>query len=164
MNPVDHPHGGGNHQHIGKASTIARSAVPGQKVGLIAARRVCILPSLNLRTSLMKPLFRRVCCVVPSRSKTFRRLFCPHQMSCPVSFKMSMYAIRTGYDIYVHALSWTLNLAGISMLRIYKLICPSPESSMCAEIRESNSSTAISYLSIDSNQSPPGKLITVDCH
>ena len=40
MNPVDHPHGGGNHQHIGKASTIARSAVPGQKVGLIAARRV----------------------------------------------------------------------------------------------------------------------------
>ena len=38
--PVDHPHGGGNHQHIGKASTIARSAVPGQKVGLIAARRV----------------------------------------------------------------------------------------------------------------------------
>lgn len=42
MNPVDHPHGGGNHQHIGKASTIARSAVPGQKVGLIAARRVRI--------------------------------------------------------------------------------------------------------------------------
>ena len=44
MNPVDHPHGGGNHQHIGKASTIARSAVPGQKVGLIAARRVCTRP------------------------------------------------------------------------------------------------------------------------
>ena len=43
MNPVDHPHGGGKHQHIGKASTIARSAVPGQKVGLIAARRVRIL-------------------------------------------------------------------------------------------------------------------------
>lgn len=46
MNPVDHPHGGGNHQHIGKASTIARSAVPGQKVGLIAARRVCVSLSL----------------------------------------------------------------------------------------------------------------------
>ncbi|KAK7471144.1 60S ribosomal protein L2 [Stygiomarasmius scandens] len=43
MNPVDHPHGGGNHQHIGKASTIARSAVPGQKVGLVAARRVSAL-------------------------------------------------------------------------------------------------------------------------
>ncbi|PPQ93976.1 LOW QUALITY PROTEIN: hypothetical protein CVT25_012939 [Psilocybe cyanescens] len=42
MNPIDHPHGGGNHQHIGKASTIACSAVPGQKVGLIAARRLGI--------------------------------------------------------------------------------------------------------------------------
>ncbi|KAF4397395.1 hypothetical protein G4B88_027135 [Cannabis sativa] len=39
MNPVEHPHGGGNHQHIGHASTIARDAAPGQKVGLIAARR-----------------------------------------------------------------------------------------------------------------------------
>eukprot|EP00088_Acartia_fossae_P045714 TRINITY_DN49266_c0_g1_i1.p1 TRINITY_DN49266_c0_g1~~TRINITY_DN49266_c0_g1_i1.p1 ORF type:complete len:255 (-),score=2.32 TRINITY_DN49266_c0_g1_i1:58-822(-) len=39
MNPVDHPHGGGNHQHIGHASTISRSAPPGKKTGLIAARR-----------------------------------------------------------------------------------------------------------------------------
>ncbi|CAK9296708.1 unnamed protein product [Gordionus sp. m RMFG-2023] len=39
MNPVDHPHGGGNHQHIGKASTVRRDAPPGRKVGLIAARR-----------------------------------------------------------------------------------------------------------------------------
>jgi len=38
-NPVEHPHGGGNHQHIGHASTVRRSAPPGQKVGLIAARR-----------------------------------------------------------------------------------------------------------------------------
>ncbi|KAF9027991.1 60S ribosomal protein L2A, partial [Haplosporangium bisporale] len=43
MNPVDHPHGGGNHQHIGHASTIARDAVPGQKAGLIAARRTGLL-------------------------------------------------------------------------------------------------------------------------
>ncbi|CUM64952.1 uncharacterized protein PRCAT00002570001 [Priceomyces carsonii] len=43
MNPVDHPHGGGNHQHIGKASTIKRGAVPGQKAGLIAARRTGLL-------------------------------------------------------------------------------------------------------------------------
>lgn len=43
MNPVDHPHGGGNHQHIGKASTISRGAVSGQKVGLIAARRTGLL-------------------------------------------------------------------------------------------------------------------------
>jgi len=39
MNPVEHPHGGGNHQHIGKASTVRRSASAGKKVGLIAARR-----------------------------------------------------------------------------------------------------------------------------
>ncbi|KAJ3208479.1 60S ribosomal protein L2A [Entophlyctis luteolus] len=39
MNPVDHPHGGGNHQHIGHASTVSRYAPAGQKVGLIAARR-----------------------------------------------------------------------------------------------------------------------------
>jgi large subunit ribosomal protein L8e len=39
MNPVEHPHGGGNHQHIGHASTIAKDKVAGQKVGLIGARR-----------------------------------------------------------------------------------------------------------------------------
>jgi len=39
MNPVEHPHGGGNHQHIGHASTVARDSPPGKKVGLIAARR-----------------------------------------------------------------------------------------------------------------------------
>merc|ERR1712203_318274 len=39
MNPVEHPHGGGNHQHIGHASTVRRDASPGKKVGLIAARR-----------------------------------------------------------------------------------------------------------------------------
>jgi len=39
MNPVEHPHGGGNHQHVGHATTIKWNAVPGQKVGLVAARR-----------------------------------------------------------------------------------------------------------------------------
>ena len=43
MNPVDHPHGGGNHQHIGHASTVSRIASAGQKVGLIAARRTGLL-------------------------------------------------------------------------------------------------------------------------
>merc|ERR1712029_501361 len=43
MNPVDHPHGGGNHQHIGHSSTVKRGAVPGQKAGLIAARRTGLL-------------------------------------------------------------------------------------------------------------------------
>merc|ERR1712124_72994 len=39
MNPVEHPHGGGNHQHVGHPTTAGRHNVPGQKVGLIAARR-----------------------------------------------------------------------------------------------------------------------------
>eukprot|EP01132_Coremiostelium_polycephalum_P002443 gene2443-3016_t len=39
MNPVEHPHGGGNHQHIGHASTVKRDDPAGKKVGLIAARR-----------------------------------------------------------------------------------------------------------------------------
>lgn len=43
MNPVDHPHGGGNHQHVGHPTTVSRHAPPGQKVGLIAARRTGLL-------------------------------------------------------------------------------------------------------------------------
>jgi len=43
MNPVEHPHGGGNHQHIGHPSTVSRHAPPGAKVGLIAARRTGLL-------------------------------------------------------------------------------------------------------------------------
>lgn len=43
MNPVDHPHGGGNHQHVGHATTVSRFAPPGQKVGLVAARRTGLL-------------------------------------------------------------------------------------------------------------------------
>jgi len=39
MNPVEHPHGGGNHQHIGFPSTVRRDTSAGRKVGLIAARR-----------------------------------------------------------------------------------------------------------------------------
>jgi len=39
MNAASHPHGGGSHQHIGGPSTVPRTAPPGQKVGLIAARR-----------------------------------------------------------------------------------------------------------------------------
>lgn len=43
MNPVEHPHGGGNHQHVGHPTTLSRQAPPGQKVGLIAARRTGLL-------------------------------------------------------------------------------------------------------------------------
>ena len=39
MNPVEHPFGGGNQQHLGKPSTVRRDIPHGRKVGLIAARR-----------------------------------------------------------------------------------------------------------------------------
>jgi len=39
MNAKDHPHGGGNHPHVGKPTTVSRDTPPGRKVGHIAARR-----------------------------------------------------------------------------------------------------------------------------
>jgi large subunit ribosomal protein L2 len=39
MSAVNHPHGGGGHQHVGGPSTIKRGASPGRKVGNIAAKR-----------------------------------------------------------------------------------------------------------------------------
>ena len=39
MNAVDHPFGGGKHQHVGKPKTVSRNAPPGRKVGSIGARR-----------------------------------------------------------------------------------------------------------------------------
>jgi ribosomal protein L2 len=97
MNPVDHPHGGGNHQHIGKASTIARSAVPGQKVGLIAARRVSIF-RYKLHITLLKVLARLVCYAVRSRQKTFNSIvfyifhitmLCFSSPLCPIALQCS---------------------------------------------------------------------------
>ncbi|KAL6122752.1 hypothetical protein NUSPORA_00008 [Nucleospora cyclopteri] len=38
MNPVDHAFGGGNHQHIGFPSTVAKTAPYAQQVGLVGAR------------------------------------------------------------------------------------------------------------------------------
>jgi large subunit ribosomal protein L8e len=43
MNPVEHPHGGGNHQHIGHPSTVRRDVSRGKKCGLIAARRTGLI-------------------------------------------------------------------------------------------------------------------------
>lgn len=39
MNVIDHPFGGGGHQHPGKPKTVARGTSPGKKVGHVAARR-----------------------------------------------------------------------------------------------------------------------------
>ena len=39
MNPVNHPFGGGSHQHVGRPSTVSRGARPGQKVGRLSPQR-----------------------------------------------------------------------------------------------------------------------------
>ncbi len=39
MNPVNHPHGGGGHPHVGKPSTVSRNAPPGRKVGRLSPQR-----------------------------------------------------------------------------------------------------------------------------
>lgn len=120
MNPVDHPHGGGNHQHIGKASTIARGAVPGQKVGLIAARRVSAYShyhtAINEQTTYSTR--RLVCSVVQSRSRRFELMVAglstyiaelrngaPHRQSrlrAPVSYSNSMFSFDYAVPLYAN--------------------------------------------------------------
>jgi large subunit ribosomal protein L2 len=39
MSPVNHPHGGGSHQHVGKPSTVGRNTPPGRKVGRLSPKR-----------------------------------------------------------------------------------------------------------------------------
>ena len=39
MNPVDHPHGGGSHRHVGGPSTMARGTHPGRKVGRLSPKK-----------------------------------------------------------------------------------------------------------------------------
>ncbi len=39
MNPVNHPHGGGNHPHVGTQSSVSRHAPPGRKVGRLAPKK-----------------------------------------------------------------------------------------------------------------------------
>jgi large subunit ribosomal protein L2 len=39
MNPVNHPHGGGSHQHVGTNSSVSRHAPPGRKVGRLAPKK-----------------------------------------------------------------------------------------------------------------------------
>jgi large subunit ribosomal protein L2 len=39
MAPVNHPHGGGSHQHVGRPSTVGAGAWPGQKVGRFSPKK-----------------------------------------------------------------------------------------------------------------------------
>jgi len=38
MNPINHPHGGGNHHRVGKPSTVSKNAPPGRRVGRMHAK------------------------------------------------------------------------------------------------------------------------------
>ncbi|MEM2918912.1 MAG: 50S ribosomal protein L2 [Candidatus Altiarchaeota archaeon] len=38
-NPVDHPHGGGGHKHVGRPTSVSRDTPPGRKVGHLAPKR-----------------------------------------------------------------------------------------------------------------------------
>jgi large subunit ribosomal protein L2 len=38
-NPVDHPHGGGAHPHVGTQSSVGRNTPPGRKVGRLAPKK-----------------------------------------------------------------------------------------------------------------------------
>lgn len=39
MNPVNHPHGGGGHPHVGTQSSVGRNTPPGRKVGRLAPQK-----------------------------------------------------------------------------------------------------------------------------
>ncbi len=39
MDAVDHPHGGGDHQHVGVPSTVSANAPPGRKVGRLSSKK-----------------------------------------------------------------------------------------------------------------------------
>ncbi len=39
MDAVDHPHGGGDHQHVGVPSTVSSHAPPGRKVGRLSSKK-----------------------------------------------------------------------------------------------------------------------------
>lgn len=151
MNPVDHPHGGGNHQHIGKASTIARGAVSGQKVGLIAARRVRDLSHIHSSTSHLPVrgqsanlgyyYFRLVCFAVRSKSRRFKciatillQLLLCHTL-LPISVDPSRTSRRKGaYEVestcmYRVRASWSLStsLCHVPLVCEYKtknFTCP----------------------------------------
>ena len=54
MNPVDHPHGGGNHQAVHGPNSISRTAPPGQKVGLFTFPKTAPIKLLLLNSYLQE--------------------------------------------------------------------------------------------------------------
>jgi len=70
MNPVEHPFGGGNHQHIGKPSTVRRDKAHGRKVKFIlvllyllfTAERVHAMYGLRMQGNEANEWRPRLCC------------------------------------------------------------------------------------------------------
>merc|ERR1712203_919195 len=59
MNPVEHPHGGGNHQHIGKASTVMRGTSPDAKSVLLLPEE--LVESVEARREAKKNKYKDFC-------------------------------------------------------------------------------------------------------
>ena len=75
MNPVEHPFGGGNHQHIGHPSTCARDTPAGRKVDYIPCAVAHPTPHLSfLARSVSLPPAVPVAFVVDSPSATNKRV------------------------------------------------------------------------------------------
>jgi len=55
VQPVEHPHGGGNHQHIGKASTVARDKSAGRKVCHLCCIVIIVVPFCHTHYKVREP-------------------------------------------------------------------------------------------------------------
>ena len=64
LQPVEHPHGGGNHQHIGKASTVRRDTSAGRKVRV----QLTIFSSADLSVSRASAMACPSVCTVFSKT------------------------------------------------------------------------------------------------
>merc|ERR1711907_97509 len=84
MNPVEHPHGGGNHQHIGKASTISRfkSAV---------RRSVSLLPEELVDLEVVRT--RRIRCEEPEEKVK--------KLNIPLPLREKVFALAVLINIVV---------------------------------------------------------------
>jgi large subunit ribosomal protein L8e len=71
MNPVEHPHGGGNHQHVGHPTTVKRFAPPGQKV-YHSCHRLCLIPFMNRLVTLQPEELVVFVVVLTRRLKTIK--------------------------------------------------------------------------------------------
>lgn len=91
MNPVDHPHGGGNHQHIGKASTISRYASQGQKAG----RKYPGIETICKRGARLINVFSSYC-----RPSYWSATWYPEDQGISVGLKKKGAVVGVSYDFW----------------------------------------------------------------